>query len=78
MDGFIYIMHNSALGNRIKKKVFRDPKSFRELFEKKIIQPWNFKLVDFDKYHFIKIEIIQNKDEFFVGEAISVIQYLLK
>ena len=63
---------------KIKKSDFKS--FFSELFEKKIIQPWNFKLAYFDKYHLKKIEIIQNKDEFFVGvpNMDSILKHLSK
>ena len=55
-------------------KIKLDFKSFFSLFEK-IIQPWNFKLAYFDKYH-----LIQNKDEFFVGvpNMDSILKHLSK
>ena len=50
---------------KIKTNDFWD--FFSELLEKKIIQPWNFKLAYFDGRHLKKIKVIKNTDNFFVG-----------
>jgi len=55
-------------------------KFFSELFEKKIIQPWNFKLAYFEGHHLKKIKIIKNADNFYVGvpNMDSILKHLSK
>ena len=93
MDGFIYIMSNSALGNRIKiGKSSRDPKSFREKELNDTAIPESFKVEfsafveNFDEIekqvHQVLDQHRPNKNrEFFtcsIPEAISVIEILAK
>ena len=93
MDGFIYIMSNVALGNRIKiGKSSRDPKSFREKELNDTAIPESFKVEfsafveNFDEIekqvHQVLDQHRPNKNrEFFtcsIPEAISVIETLAK
>ena len=68
MDGFIYIMSNPALGNRIKiGKSSRDPKSFREkeLSDTAIPEPFKVEFSAFvEKYDEIEKQIHVYFDHF--------------
>ena len=51
-----------------------------ELFAEKVILPWKFKLAHFEGMKLTKINIIQDKDKFFVGvpNMDSIVKYLSK
>lgn len=53
---------------------------FSELFIKRVIQPWKFKLAYFDGQNLKKIKIIKDTDKYFVGvpNMDSILKYLSK
>ena len=63
-----------------KIKTFDFMNFVSELFTKKIIQPWNFKLAYFNKNNLKKIKVIKKTDNFFVGvpNMDSIVKYLSK
>ena len=73
-----FIFDHGAQFFEIKNTAFMNFVS--ELFTKKIIRPWNFKLAYFEKNNLKKIKILQNKDNFFVGvpNMDSIVKYLSK
>ena len=73
-----FVFDHGAQFFKIKTSDFKNFLS--ELFSKKIIQPWRFKLAYFKKKHLIKIKLIKDEDSFFVGvpNMDSIIKYLSK
>ena len=73
-----FIFDHGAQFFKIKTSDFKNFLS--ELFSKKIIQPWRFKLAYFKNKHLIKIELIKDQDSYFVGvpNMDSIIKYLSK
>ena len=73
-----FIFDHGAQFFKIKTSDFRNFLS--ELFTKKIIQPWKFKLAYFKGKHLSKVKLVEDADNFFVGvpNMDSIVKYLSK
>ncbi len=71
-----FIFDHGAQFFKIKSIIFKNFVS--ELFSKKVIRPWKFKLAYFEGNHLRQIKKIRNADEFFVGvpNMDSIVKYI--